>query len=394
MSNPKADRFARVIAAGPPGSVAAQRALKADPRMVSVPAGELEEAYRWAHQGWEATGRRHGDGSLSADYLAWRDRFRVMLANPAQPPQASEVREAVARLRARADRWSDTDYLGDDRMEIDEAVELAADLRLVLAAAPAQPSQATDVREAVQRVSARASSLERIGADRDAADLRTILAALPVQASDGEPVAWRYAHPDTPNDWRVTDHDIGQDWPSLIVQPLYASPVSPDLPVAHLGALVPPHCTGTSLSFEPGVLHVSKDGSGYIAINQDDFSLEDDRCEGPDGPEGSVHWITRMEASEMIALRDFLNGVVAPAFSPDLEAEKARLREALEPFAALARTRYPEEGGAPSWIDLMTCNGEQDEIELRSHTAAHGRTHVIDGDAFRNALAALEGSGR
>lgn len=76
----------------------------------------------------------------------------------------------------------------------------------------------------------------------------------------------------------------------------------------NVGAIVPAHCPGMSLSFEPGVLHVSKDGSGYIAIGEDDFTLEDDRGEGPDGPEGSVHWITRLDASEMVALRDFLNG--------------------------------------------------------------------------------------
>jgi len=92
--------------------------------------------------------------------------------------------------------------------------------------------------------------------------------------------------------------------------------------------IVPPHCSGSALAFEPGVLHVNKNGSGYIAINEDDFVLEDDRCEGPDGPEGSVHWITNLDASEIVALRDFLNGVPrTPA--PDLAAENDRLRAAL-----------------------------------------------------------------
>lgn len=78
-------------------------------------------------------------------------------------------------------------------------------------------------------------------------------------------------------------------------------------PVANI---VPEHCSGKALAFEPGVLHVNKDGSGYIAVNEDDFQCEDDRCEGPDGPEGSIHWIARMTAGEMQALRDFLNGAV------------------------------------------------------------------------------------
>lgn len=45
-----------------------------------------------------------------------------------------------------------------------------------------------------------------------------------LSAPVSEPVAWRYAHPDTPTDWRVTDHDIGKDWPMLVVQPLYTRP--------------------------------------------------------------------------------------------------------------------------------------------------------------------------
>jgi len=98
-------------------------------------------------------------------------------------------------------------------------------------------------------------------------------------------------------------------------------------------AIVPPHCTGASIAFDPGVMHVSKDGSGYIAVSEEHFSLEDDRCEGPDGPEGSVHWITRMDASEVAALRDFLTGG-APA--PETEHGGGlveALVKALEPFA-------------------------------------------------------------
>ena len=74
-------------------------------------------------------------------------------------------------------------------------------------------------------------------------------------------------------------------------------------------SIVPQHCSGTSLGFDPGTLHVNKDGSGYIAISEYEFALEDDRCEGENGPEGSTHWIVRLDASEITALRNFLNGV-------------------------------------------------------------------------------------
>lgn len=76
----------------------------------------------------------------------------------------------------------------------------------------------------------------------------------------------------------------------------------------NVGGIVPPNCTGYSFVLDPGVMHVRKDGSGYIVVDESDFVLEDDRCEGPDGPEGSVHWIARMGVSEITALRNFLNG--------------------------------------------------------------------------------------
>lgn len=105
-------------------------------------------------------------------------------------------------------------------------------------------------------------------------------------------------------------------------------PAAPDADKPEAVDIVPTGCTGSSLSFEPGVLHVSKDGSGYIAIDEKHFSLEDDRCEG-DGPEGSVHWITRLDASEVVALRDFLTGAHPPKPDPRLSVAV----EALRPFA-------------------------------------------------------------
>jgi len=72
--------------------------------------------------------------------------------------------------------------------------------------------------------------------------------------------------------------------------------------------IVPDHCTGSVFVFEPGAFHLKKDGSATLVIAEDDFELEDDRGEGPDGPEGSIHWLARLAPCEVIALRDFLNG--------------------------------------------------------------------------------------
>lgn len=124
-----------------------------------------------------------------------------------------------------------------------------------------------------------------------------------------------------------------------------------------VGEIVPPHCSGSALAFETGVFHVNKNGSGYIAINEEDFVLEDDRCEGPDGPEGSVHWIARMDASEIIALRDFLNG----------NTTADRLADKIEDLIA-------EFGDDPK--AALECVSEH--LQLRRHARSVSR-EVIDG---------------
>lgn len=67
------------------------------------------------------------------------------------------------------------------------------------------------------------------------------------------------------------------------------------------------------LSMDGASLHIHPDGSGKIIVAEGDFTLEDDRDEGPDGPQGSVHWVARLPASELIALRDFLTGHARPS---------------------------------------------------------------------------------
>lgn len=81
---------------------------------------------------------------------------------------------------------------------------------------------------------------------------------------------------------------------------------------------------GQILSFEPGYLRIARDGSGYFCVPDAELVFEDDRQEGPDGPEGSVHWIARMDASEIVALRDFLN-IAHPQDAESLRGEVERL---------------------------------------------------------------------
>jgi hypothetical protein len=135
--------------------------------------------------------------------------------------------------------------------------------------------------------------------------------------------AWGYGTM-TQDDFEPAEERAGEIADSILrAIPAIAAALS-TRPAQEPVAIVPPYCSGSALSFDHGVLHVSKDGSGYIAINEEDFVLEDDRCEGPDGPEGSVHWITRMDASEIIALRDFLNGNAVPAPQPVLSQPEVK----------------------------------------------------------------------
>lgn len=98
-----------------------------------------------------------------------------------------------------------------------------------------------------------------------------------------------------------------------------------------VASIVPVGCTGSAFSFDPGVLYVNKDGSGYIAIDEEHFTLKDDRDHNFEDPSGSVHWITRFPAGEMAALRDFLNGI---PFTPSPDRELLDMAvEALEKIA-------------------------------------------------------------
>lgn len=54
------------------------------------------------------------------------------------------------------------------------------------------------------------------------------LASPVVPAPEGEVVAWRYRAKNRPHDnWRLADYDMAADWPNLVAEPLYASPVVP-----------------------------------------------------------------------------------------------------------------------------------------------------------------------
>ncbi len=150
------------------------------------------------------------------------------------------------------------------------------------------------------------------------------------------------------------------------------------------------------------------DGAGWVYWNPDsgeeyhpDHPVEAGQCEDAE----RIRRSTRQEDTLWTALQAEaaprmaeLSKQAMRAHSPSPGVEKtgeresvkmALLRAALEPFAALARMRHPDEGGSPSWVDIMTANGEQDEIELRSHTAADPLSVILQGDDFRAAECAL-----
>jgi hypothetical protein len=63
-----------------------------------------------------------------------------------------------------------------------------------------------------------------------------------------------------------------------------------------------------------------------------------------------------------------------------------RVAEGMEPFAAIANPRHPDEGGSPSWIDLWTEDGT-DELALRSHVGSFDHEEILEADSFRTASA-------
>ncbi len=112
--------------------------------------------------------------------------------------------------------------------------------------------------------------------------------------------------------------------------------VEPAPVVEPVASIVPDGCTGITIVFEPGHLHVNKDGWGYFCVPDAELVFEDDRCMGPDGSEGSIHWIARMDASEIEALRDFLNG--APRAAQTTPPAPASIADLIE-TAQWARNR-------------------------------------------------------
>lgn len=106
-----------------------------------------------------------------------------------------------------------------------------------------------------------------------------------------------------PKWWAVRDEMADQDCAR------HASTLTPQ-PEGEAKAvadIVPEGCTGSSLVFSEGVLHVKKDGSGYIVVKEPDFEIETE-YDSEDGSR-SDFWITRFPPGEMQTLRDFLNGV-------------------------------------------------------------------------------------
>lgn len=74
-------------------------------------------------------------------------------------------------------------------------------------------------------------------------------------------------------------------------------------------AVLPHGCTGSTLSFVPGMLAIEQDGSGTLTFPEESLTLDegDDEC----GPCFSVD----LPASELLALRDWLNQHLPPALA-------------------------------------------------------------------------------
>lgn len=138
-------------------------------------------------------------------------------------------------------------------------------------------------------------------------------------------------------------------------------------------AMVPDNCTSTALSFDPGTMWVNRDGSGCITISEKEFILEDDR----DTEGGSVHWVLRLDASEVCALRNFLNGNLR-------QVENAAVAAAVERAAETASDWLEHD----SWWSLE--NIIRATIEPSGRTALDAALAEAREKALREAASALD----
>lgn len=187
-----------------------------------------------------------------------------------------------------------------------------------------------------------------------------------------EPVAWMNENPVSTAFSRTAYHG----W-----TPLYAHPAAPAQPVAQFLATEDGEFNGNAqetvsggriLSFEPGFLRVNVDGSGYFCVPDADMVFEDDRQEGPDGPEGSVHWIAKMDASEIVALRDFLNEAPAQPVAPEPVSTATGDRSEIDRLVAVLRTgRHGGEisNKAADWIEKLAASEFEAVMKLNATPA-------------------------
>lgn len=142
---------------------------------------------------------------------------------------------------------------------------------------------------------------ERAGEVKVEAQLQAALAVVEYQPGD---------HPVVPIKHDQFVKDIRR-----ILSCITTEPAAPEGRQEVVASIVPEHCSGSSLVFSEGVLHVNKDGSGHIVVKEADFQIE---TEYDDDGARSDFWITRFPPGEMQSLKDFLNGM--PFTSPAEQA--------------------------------------------------------------------------
>lgn len=250
-------------------------------------------------------------------------------------------------------------HIEEDHAEVRERIEKIAAQRSKAAQAANPPSgiEAEELtrREAVMEALLMSDFFAFSAQDAEnlAADILDKLAHLsPILTVKGEAVAWVYqdSYGGVVWDERRLSFTPPNPRTTTNVQPLYASPPPAEIAPTFLGHLITHAGVDSVPVFIPKGNHIPLDKSGTVTPVYD-------------GPQNVAAEIAVVSVEEIAAV--------------------------LEPFAALARVRYPDEGGAPSWIDIMTASGECDELELRSHVAMDRHSQILDAESFRQAEAIL-----
>lgn len=109
------------------------------------------EALDWIENVFPGQGDTNDQGVTVRGWQRLDQACATIRTALSRPQPSGETRQAVARLKERVARWTGPDYLGDERLEVDDALDLADDILALLSARPLALGGQQGVQERCQR---------------------------------------------------------------------------------------------------------------------------------------------------------------------------------------------------------------------------------------------------